>query len=137
MVTYNQLIKAVKSYKPRSAWQKGVKEYALDFFKYPSDMGIKLSDKVPEPRILEDFLLNGADNWKQYSYGGTSLIYNEDITRRLCSPSELKKVLKKTKWGGIEVRKPNSSEEWLDTQARALFQACELIKDTYRALKGN
>lgn len=137
MVTYNQLIKAVKSYKPRSAWQNGVKEYALDFFKYPSDMGIKLSDKVPEPRILEDFLLNGADNWKQYSYGGTSLIYNEDIARRLCSPSELKKVLKKNKWGGIEVRKPNSSEEWLDTQARALFQACELIKNTYRALKGN
>lgn len=137
MVTYNQLIKAVKSYKPRSAWQKGVKEYALDFFKYPSDMGIKLSDKVPEPRILEDFLLNGADNWKQYSYGGTSLIYDDDIARRLCSPSELNKVLKKNKWGGIEVRKPNSSEEWLDTQARALFQACELIKNTYRALKGN
>lgn len=137
MVTYGQLIKSIKGIKPRSAWQKGVKEYALDFFKYPSDMGIKLSDKVPEPRILEDFLLNGADNWKQYSYGGTSLIYNEDIARRLCSPSELKKVLKKNKWGGIEVRKPNSSEEWLDTQARALFQACELIKDTYRALKGN
>lgn len=55
MVTYNQLIKAVKQYKPRSAWQNGVKEYALqllvEYVKYNKD--IKMSDKVPEPRDLE------------------------------------------------------------------------------------
>ena len=49
-----------------------------------------------------------------------SLIYNEDIAERLCTPSELKK----TRHGE---RRPNAREEWLDTQARALFQAYNLI----------
>lgn len=61
-------------------------------------------------------MLNGADSWIQYSWGGCSLIYDGDIAERLCSPSELKK----TRNGE---RKPNGNEEWLDTQARALYQA--------------
>lgn len=136
MVTYSQLIKSIKEIKPHSAWEKGVKAYALEFFEYPSDKGIKLSDKVPEPRILEDILLNGAKDWKHYSWGGCSLVYDIDIAKTLCSPSELKKALKMDKYGITTLRKPNPSEEWLDTQARALFQAFELIKRTYLALKG-
>lgn len=65
-------------------------------------------------------LLNGADNWRQYSYGGCALIYDSDIAETLCSPSELKKVK-----GGD--RQPNSRESWLDVQARALYQAERLI----------
>jgi hypothetical protein len=56
----------------------------------------------------------------QYSYGGCSLIYDCDIAERLCSPSELKR----TRDGE---RSPNAKEEWLDVQARALYQAARLV----------
>ena len=52
--------------------------------------------------------------------GVTEYAYDCDIAERLCNPSELK-----TKRGGE--LKPNSCEEWLDVQARALFQACNRI----------
>ena len=65
---------------------------------------------------FKEWLKNGASDWDQYSWGGSSLIYNSDIAERLCCPSELKK----TRNGE---RRPNSREEWLDTQARALRQA--------------
>lgn len=54
-----------------------------------------------------------------------TLIYNSDIAARLCCPSELKR----TRNGD---RRPNSREEWLDTQARALFQAANRV---YKALR--
>ena len=134
MVTYNQLIKSIGATKPRSAWQNGVKEYALqllgEFVKYNKD--IKMSDKVPEPRVLEKKLLHGASDWSEYSNNGEPLVYNIDIAERLCSPSELKKVMS-AKYG---LRNPNSRENWIDCQARALYQAFELIKRTYYALRG-
>ena len=65
-------------------------------------------------------LLNGASDWSQYSWGGCSLIYDGDIAERLCTPSELKK----TRNGE---RRPNSREDWLDVQARALYQASNSI----------
>jgi hypothetical protein len=68
--------------------------------------------------------LNGAKDWSQYSWGGCSLIYDAAIARRLCTPSELKK----TRNGE---RRPNSNEEWLDTQARALNQAFRNIRQVY------
>jgi len=66
-------------------------------------------------------MLNGAQNWYQYSWGGCSLIYDRDIAERLCTPSELKR----TKNGE---RRPNQNEEWLDVQARALRQAARKIE---------
>ena len=65
-------------------------------------------------------LLNGADDWKQYSWGGCSFIYDGQIAENLATPSELKR----TDDGRL---KPNKNEEWLDTQARALYQAFRLI----------
>jgi hypothetical protein len=61
-------------------------------------------------------MLNGAQDWDEYSYGGCSLIYNGDIAKRLCTPSELKRK----RYGELN---PNSRENWLDVQARALFRA--------------
>lgn len=61
-----------------------------------------------------------------YNWGGSSLIYDADIAGRLCCPSELKK----TRNGE---RRPNSREEWLDVQARALYQACNRLCRLYRA----
>ena len=67
-------------------------------------------------------MLNGAQDWKQYSWGGSSLIYDSDIAQQLCAPWELKKTDNGRK-------APNKNEQWLDVQARALFQAAYLIKD--------
>lgn len=110
----------------RSAWDKGVKAYAddlLDLFEewdeYAEPNGFE------RPTFDKKTLLNGADDWKQYSWGGYSLVYDCDIAERLCTPSELKR----TKNGE---RRPNSREEWLDVQARALHQAAGLLLRLYR-----
>ena len=106
----------------RSAWSKGVITYAIDLVE--SLNGFKPDDTDYTQDNIENALLNGADNWNEYSWNGCALIYDEDIARVLCTPSELKK----TKNGLLN---PNKSEEWLDTQARALYQACRLIKDLF------
>ena len=95
----------------KSAWSRGVEEYA-------DELRQNLCENNLKP--TEANMLNGARDWKEYSYGGNSLIYDEDIARRLSSPSELKR----TKNGQL---KPNSREEWLDTQARALYQASRKV----------
>ena len=116
----NELIKKIEASKARSAWARGVRAYALELLEEHE------SEEIPENwEALKNDLLNGAKNWKEYSWGGCSLIYDQDIARRLCAPWELKKTK-----GGF--RKPNAREEWLDCQARALYQACNLI---YRAIQ--
>lgn len=129
MGTINNLYLVRKAYeninskKGRSAWDRGVNAYALELLEGLEEAisgGWFDPDDILAPRMLRSGLLNGADDWHQYSWGGCSLIYNQDIAKRLCSPSELKK----TRNGE---RKPNSREEWLDTQARALFQAANRI----------
>lgn len=105
-----EIINAIKAIKPRSAWDRAVNAYAVDL----------LNDLDEENPITKETLLNGADNWNQYSWGGCSLVYDADIAERVCTPSELKKCK------GGEYR-PNKCEEWLDVQARALSQAATLI----------
>ena len=95
---------------PRSAWNRGVMRYALELVN-----SVEIGEEVTEKKML-----NGAENWHQYSEGGCALIYDVDICHRLCTPSEIKK----TKDGA---RRPNKQETWMDTQARALYQAARLI----------
>lgn len=76
-------------------------------------------------KIFTKLLLNGADNWRQYSYCGNAYCYDEDIAAALCNLSEFRK----TKGGE---KQPNSWETWLDVQGRALFQAERLIKSAIR-----
>lgn len=110
----------------RSAWGKGVKEYADELLETFAET-VEYYDKRGEesPTFCRETLLNGADDWAQYSWGGCSLIYDSDIAERLCTPSELKR----TKNGD---RRPNSREEWLDVQARALYQAAGLLLRLYK-----
>lgn len=110
-----ELLTAIENTKTRSAWARGVKEYAVELVE-----NLEVEDIPDCRRDLEKILLNGAESWEQYSWGGSSLIYDVDIAERLCCPSELKK----TRNGE---RRPNSREQWLDTQARALYQASILI----------
>ena len=110
----------INNLKSRSAWDHGVKEYALE-----------LLDSMEERAAWDDlypvtftqrkaWMLNGAADWSMYSWGGCSLIYNRQIAERLCNNTELKR----TDYGR---KNPNSREQWLDTQARALGQACTIV----------
>ena len=112
-------LKNLKAVKCRSAWDKGVKEYAYMLL----DNVFSYSDykAITNFKSLHKELLNGAPNWKRFSWGGCALIYDGDIAKTLCSPSELKKCK-----NGI--LRPNKQEQWLDTQVRALVQAENLIK---------
>lgn len=104
----------------RSAWSRGVKEYALEMVDHLEEYN---DGAIPHTmENLNAWLLNGARDWKQASEGGLWLITDEEIAQRLCSPSELKKVA-----GGR--RQPNKRETWIDVQARALFQASQIVKE--------
>lgn len=113
----------------RSAWDKGVKVYALELLDDIDQLiadGYATEGDLSDYAALEAHALNGARDWSQYSWGGSALIYDGDIAKRLCTVSELKKTL------NGELR-PNAREEWLDTQARALYQAFIMVKTSIRA----
>ena len=95
-----------------SAWKNGVKDYAIEL--------VESAEIELTPENAKDTLLNGAKDWAQYSFGGCSSIYDADIAERLCTPSELKRK----KGGDLQ---PSTRETWLDVQARAIFQAFNLI----------
>ena len=109
METADVIFEKIAHLNPRSAWNRGVVRYAME-----------LITEVDGKEITDKNLLGGADSWKQYSEGGCALIYDVDICHRLCTPSEIKK----TKDGE---HRPNKQETWLDTQARALYQAAQMI----------
>lgn len=120
MKSIREIMEAVKAEKIHGAWENGKKVYALELLEELEERSLYEGREPESPEECRKWMLNGAYNWSQYSWGGCSLIYNSDIARRLCSPSELKK----TRNGE---RKPNRREEWLDVQARALFQAANMI----------
>lgn len=112
-----------------SAWGRGVKKYALDILddlKQAADYeGEALQLDGASFEELENVALNGAENWQEFSRGGSALIYDGDIAKRLCTKTELKKT-------NDGEKQPNSRETWLDVQARALYQAARLV---YKAMR--
>ena len=113
----------------RSAWSRAKKEYAVELLDNLRAAAAYAAENG-EPSPLESretvraALLNGARDWKEYSYGGCSLIYNGDIAARCCNPSELRRT-----HGGE--KRPNAREDWLDVQARALYQAGAVLMAAY------
>lgn len=106
----------------RSAWKRGVFDYAQMILDGRYDINEFNYDG------LEELLLNGARDWNQYSYSGYACIYDSDIAERLCTPSELKR----RDYGRL---RPNSREEWLDVQTRALYQAYNIIVRVVKAFE--
>lgn len=121
----------------RSAWDRAVTEDAIDLLDTVNDRCEQVTRQFAETEegsaahvhdlfvsrvSLMDIMRNGAESWHDYSWGGCGLIYDGDIAEHYCTPSELKKV-----HGGE--RRPNSREEWLDVQARALRQAAGRAAD--------
>lgn len=118
MATIYKTMVYVRAKKPKSAWDQGVRKYALEILENAREMyGGREELNL---RNYNKILLNGASDWKQYSHGGCSLIYDEDIAKRTCNKSELLK----TRGGQL---RPNSRESWLDVQARALYQASNRV----------
>lgn len=128
----DKALENIEARKERSAWSKGVNVYAHEFveeLKEYAEGGYIQPEDVKTGAALRAAMLNGAQDWNQYSWGGSALICDYDIAERLCNPSELKK----TRNGE---RRPNSREEWLDVQARALSQAANrAVKEIKKAFE--
>lgn len=124
MTIYEKINAQLEARKDRSAWDKGVTKYAFELVEELEERTTYEGRNPAAGEECREWMLNGAKDWNAYSWGGSSLIYDGDIAERLCTPSELKK----TRHGE---RRPNSREEWLDTQARALYQACNRVSRLY------
>lgn len=123
-----QLKNIIEARQERSAWCKGVKVYALELLEELEEYNA--NGYINEPittNNIKSLLLNGASDWKQYSYGGCSLCYDSDICERLAAPSEQKR----TRNGELN---PNSRENWIECQARALYQGFCMIYETLKRI---
>ena len=113
----------VEQTKTRSAWDRGVKEYAEELLEELAEAvegGYVDESDLSNRRLFEKAMLNGAGSWAQFSDGGCSLCYDGQIAERLCAPWELRK----TDHGRKD---PNPRENWIAVQTRALYQAARLI----------
>ena len=111
--------------KTRSAWNKGVKEIAENLLDKYEEIVRDREGSDPVPPLTEKTVLNGADSREQYCYGGCAMIYDREIAKTFCTPSELRR----TDFGR---KAPNSRETWIDVQVRAHVQAWILIKRCMR-----
>lgn len=116
------LIAAIESKSARSTWDRATKIYAAEVIEAAE------LDNVQTIADLKKEILGGAESWKEYSYGGCSLIYDSDIAARVCTPSELR-----AKRGG-ELQ-PSRRENWLDVQTRALGHAARRIVAAFEAFR--
>lgn len=128
MLKIDKLKEEVKKAKVgHGAWNKGIKAYAFLLLDGKEDY-IK-PNYFCNREELEKILLNGSQNWKQYSYdSGCALTNSVDIAKLLCSPTEFKRKRE----GRIM---PNLHETWFDVQARALNSASDLIFNIVEKLK--
>lgn len=122
--TVGEIRTIINSRTYRSAWDKGVRLYANELLDQLAETVSYSPEALDNARLLKRALLNGAADWKQYSEGGCSLIYSDEIAQRLCTAAELKRTQNGRK-------APNPREQWLDVQARALYQACNLIINAF------
>lgn len=132
-MTIKELNEKISAENPRSFWDNGVKSYALEILGNGESNGL-FSENTDFSTVELSDLLNHVDaenlgRWetcKAVSWGGNFEIYDPEIARRLCTPSELKKTRNGEK-------APNSREQWLDVQTRAIFQAVNMIYRTAKA----
>lgn len=123
----NEIRARLEAVKTRSCWDRGVKGFALDLLEsYENICEYCEHDGQPIPELNEETLLDGAADWRAYCYGGGALIYDGDIAKNLCTPSELKRTDNGNK-------APNDREGWQDVQARAYYQAFRLLESCVKS----
>ena len=81
MTQIEQVRKELNKWNDRSAWNKGVAEYALEL-RDNADYALQSGRQLNNLSEWKEVMLNGATDWKEYSYGGFALIYNEDIAKK-------------------------------------------------------
>lgn len=117
----NEIRARLEAVKTRSCWDRGVKGFALNLLRSYIDICEYCDNNGrPIPELNEETLLNGADDWNAYCYGGGALLYDGDIAKNLCTSSELKRTDNGNK-------APNDREGWQDVQSRAYFQAYRML----------
>lgn len=123
---------------PRSAWDKGVRDYAIWYI-----LGTIALDGDDTERqhwdihSLRELILNGAKDyqrpndeyraWVRYSEGGCALIWNIDIAKKLLTPAKFEKEKK-------AIDNDTSDKNWCHIQAGALYQAAQLIYETFNQM---
>ena len=96
----------------RSKWEKGIEFYAHFLAKKLND-----DNYLPENIEVKDIfniLLNNAENWHQFAWGGCGLAYNGAIANTLLTPSQRKRVTQEGTFNGNHL---------LDLEAHALKYA--------------
>jgi len=122
-----ELIKKLNTVKTRSAWDKGVLDYALEIVEnYAPEEVTSVDDVLNYARDKHESLYSVA---KWQSEGGCFELYDDDIAQRLCTPSELRRCTHKD---GSLRDMANARESWLDVQSRAVFQAYNRIQAALR-----
>lgn len=71
--------------KGRSTWARAVNDYTIEIVEAVDDVDWSTLTN----REIESTLLNGNDDWQQYSYSGCALISNYDIIVRLWQSCQL------------------------------------------------
>jgi hypothetical protein len=102
--------RAMPRYSTRSQYDRAKAEDCLAFL---DELDALKNPRISTAQDLERALLSGASCWKQYSYGGCSLVYNCDIAEHYLPPSKRNRV---------------KAEDLLDLQAQALREACQRLK---------
>lgn len=116
----------INARRARSAWDRGVREYALELIDSLEERA-QWENALPcNLKECRRWMLNGASDWLEYSYGGCALISSKDIAERLCTPSELKKTDNGRKWA-------SRHENWISVQTRALYQAAMQVERAFEA----
>lgn len=137
------VLNTIKNQKPaRSHWDRAVIEDAEEMISEAIDNLRDTPEEAPRDltaltakllnvsvRTLRDWGRDDGHNGirslyqcaHESSWGGSHLCYDYDIARHYCTPSELRR----TRDGA---RRPNAREEWLDVQARAIYQALSKIR---------
>lgn len=71
MKAYNEIKKELEARKDRSAWSKGVTVYALELLEEYQERAAYEGREAADRAEFKAWLLNGADSWESYSYGGS------------------------------------------------------------------
>lgn len=104
--------------KMRNAIKDDAYQLVWQLFEDSENGNIVIQNVREELQIL---LLGGADNWKMYSFGGSALVYNEDIERHYLIKDEYNVL---------------TGSQLLEMQADCLYEAYKIIRICVLKLKG-
>ncbi len=136
MKTWTHLLVFVhgKGGEERSCWKRGVMRIAAMMLE-EAIAGYKCGNsELPATWAeTEKILLNGANDWEQYVFGGCALVYDEDIAKTLLTPTDLKRWYNSS--SDCVPGKQKQGMTMMDLEVRAARQAAHEISRLYRQLK--